>query len=188
MGWVAFAYDNADPPDDAAVDMSGPRAMLRPAAGHVLRTVARGRQVIDKPDEPLPLPGVLAFALKPRQTVVEVSLQGLKTYDKPECIRDSLIPALTQKIGPAEEAWQRLRICSCDRVFVALVPTTEWCRRCSNRERQRRFYKRNIHKQRKIKLAAYHARHNLHIERVKREVGVPDLRQTARKMAEAKVN
>ncbi|MBV8772077.1 MAG: hypothetical protein JO166_07085 [Deltaproteobacteria bacterium] len=75
-----------------------------------------------------------------------------------------------------ERAWQRLRICSCGRVFVAVVTTAVWCHGCSNRLRQRRFYEKNKPRLKKIKLAAYHAKHKLHIERMRREVGLPDLR------------
>jgi len=121
------------------------------------------------------------FELPARCETLQVSLNTVSTWNvsvsicgRWDPVRDSLLPALTQKIGPVirdviddgrrktpcflqEEAGDRLRICKCGKLFVALNTRAEYCDLgCSNRLRQREFYKLNTVEQRKIKLKRYH--------------------------------
>jgi hypothetical protein len=55
--------------------------------------------------------------------------------------RRDLFDALSQDIGPRQQAWHRLRICACGTLFVALTMRTKYCTpECSNRLRQKAFY------------------------------------------------
>jgi hypothetical protein len=75
---------------------------------------------------------------------------------------DYLMPAINQKFGPVmlvhqEEAWHRLRLCKCGKLFVALNVRAEYCtRECSNRLRQQAFYVLNRDTEKERKLARYH--------------------------------
>jgi hypothetical protein len=165
MRWVDFVYDESDAAQtpDLLDALTPPeqRDEVRTRARAILEKVASNRRKATR------------FHLPPRQTALLVTAHGLLAVDTWEFARDSLVPAFTQKIGPVrhlrfkfrnqplqsreqEQAWQRLRLCGCGHAFVALIPRAEYCRRCSNRERQRKFYAAHTTQQRKIKLARYH--------------------------------
>jgi hypothetical protein len=72
--------------------------------------------------------------------------------------RRDLFDALSQDIGPRQQAWHRLRICACGTLFVALTMRTKYCTpECSNRLRQKAFYEAHTAEERERKLREYEA-------------------------------
>jgi hypothetical protein len=92
-----------------------------------------------------------------RRIVITETHVGLE-YDEDEFYYfEEFLSALNRNVC-GEEAWRRLRLCPCDRLFLAANVRAQCCG-CvtSNRLKQKEFYQRNTAEQRQIKLARYHA-------------------------------
>jgi hypothetical protein len=103
----------------------------------------------------LALPRDSPFSMEALRLVVNEAAAG--NDDDYGDLGADLFEALCRDIGPRQQAWHRLRICRCGELFVALITRTQYCRACSNRERQRNFYKNHTTEERKRKKAAYRA-------------------------------
>jgi hypothetical protein len=143
----------ADDPSQDRVELKLPgyANSLRQEADNILRQLAELVRSLPAGREWL-LHRDLELSARPRRLLlVGHHLKGIEaTIVEGDAPLDGLIKALTCRID-------RLRICPCGKLFVAVNIRAEYCDRgCSNRLRQKKFYTLNMAEQRKVKLARYH--------------------------------
>jgi hypothetical protein len=143
MRWVSRLNRNKKPP------AKGPQAPLLEQYRRI-NTILRGLVI-----PPNSASSMQALQLVVRLVVNEAVAGPRDDYGDP---RRDLSDVLFEDIGPQQQAWQRLRICGCGALFVALTPRAQYCTpECSNRLRQKAFYEAHTAEERERKLREYEA-------------------------------
>jgi hypothetical protein len=182
--WVAWVYEqNASAPEHVRHMSPERKRQVRELARGILEKIADAQALrlkAAKHKSSTKSASPVEIELPPLRTRIFISDGRLSVWSDVDPYRESLVPALEKEIerfgrnGPSKQlgnvtlfhvgwrvcAWTRLRQCGaadCHRPFVALTPKAVYCRKCSNREKQQRFYAAHAAQERKRKLAAYHA-------------------------------